>query len=197
MTQGGIKEATTFSIAIGPAASDGVEGEMARVSIASLFEGAGSPVIADSPGDGGSDLTVGRHGMIADLYSSGSQSSVALDFGLAVRPSPVSIDGVVRHDAFDALSGGDVFAPVAALLQGEAGPGGIPLGFGDEVRVPDDAHAPIAGQSMLAAIAPALSLAPADALSTMGNPDFGRHELPMPFDNDALPLPISEHHIIA
>jgi hypothetical protein len=192
MAHGGIKEANAFSIAIGPATSMGVEGEMTRVSIASLLEGAGSPAAVDSAGDGGGYLTVGKHGMIADLYSSGSLSSVALDFGLA---APASVDGVVRHDSFDAVPGGGVQAPLAELLQGEAGAGGTSLGFGDEIHVPDGVHALAAGQSVLATVAPAL--APADPWAAMGNLDFGRHELPSLFGNDGLPLPISEHHIIA
>lgn len=194
MAHGGIKEANAFSIAIGPATSMGVEGEMTRVSITSLLEGAGSPVTVDSAGDGAGYATVGQHGMIADLYSSGSLSSVVLDFGLAV---PASVDGLVRHDSFDGVSGGDVHAPLAQLLQGEAGAGGTSLGFGDELHVPDGVHALVAGQSALAAAAPALAFAAADPLAAMGNLDFGRHELPTLFGNDGLPLPISEHHIIA
>jgi len=49
MARGEFEETSSFAIATGPYMSMGVEGEMARVSIASLLEGAGLSDIPAPP----------------------------------------------------------------------------------------------------------------------------------------------------
>jgi hypothetical protein len=116
MAVGEFQGAPAFSIPTSPFAFIGAEGEMARVSIASLLEGAGTPTVSGPDVGSTNHITVGQHGMIADLYSSGSLSSVTLDFGLAVAPTPLVASGVTRHDVLDAMSGGNAHVSLADAL---------------------------------------------------------------------------------
>lgn len=165
---------------------------MARVSIASLLEGAGTPIVT-VPEGGGANQVVGQHGMIADLYASGSSSSVTLDFGLAATPT-AGVD-VTLHDLLDTVSGGTAHLPLADLF--DAGIGAVPLGFAGEQRVPGDAHATAGVQSALDAIAVPFAAAATDNLATAGLFENGRHELQTFLGGGGLPAPISEHHCIA
>jgi hypothetical protein len=192
MAHGGITEASAFSIPAGPATSIGVEGEMARVSIASLLEGAGPAVVA-TPDTGGANHVVGQHGMIMDLYSSASLSSVTLDFGLAV-PGLASANDPIRHEIAGILSGGAVHVPLAELLQGELGVGGASLGFAGEQRIPDDLHAMIASQVGIAGFDVPRG---ADGFSVVDGLELGHHEIAAFLSGNGLPAPISEQHFIA
>ena len=186
MAVGGFKGAPAFSIPTGPSTSIGAEGEMARVSIASLLEGAGPPVVAGPDSGGANHVSVGQHGMIADLYSSGSLSSVTLDFGLAALPTPTIT--------------GDVHLQLADLFQGEAdssGSGATPLGFAGEQRVPDDVHVTIAGQSALGSFEGPRAVASIDNFAMAGMFELGRHEMGTFLGGDGLLAPISEQHFIA
>jgi hypothetical protein len=200
MALGGIKEASAFSISSGPAASIGVEGEMARVSMASLLEGAGLPVAA-VPDSGSTDhVFVGQHGMIADLYSSGSLLSVTLDFRAAVTPRPTVANDVTLLDVFGAVSAGDAHMPLGELFHGGNNTDGSqpqPIGFAGEQRVPDDVHVPIAGQSALGGVATPLAFASMDNFATAGAFAFGHHEIGTFLGGDGLPAPIGEQHFIA
>lgn len=172
MAHGGIKEATAFSIPIGPFTPSGVEGEMTRVSIASLLDGGGAPVTSDSPGNGGNYVTVGQHGMIADLYSSGAQSPVTLDHGLAAPTPPALVDDLVRHDLSDILSGGNVPVPLDPLLHGDDA--GAALGFSGEQHNPAEAPVPGAGQSVLGGAEVPVAPVSAFAFSAL---ELGHHEV--------------------
>lgn len=159
---------------------------MARVSIASLLEGGGSPVMAAPDGGGTNQISVGQHGMIADLYSSGSLASVTLDFGLAAVPTPTIA--------------GDVHVRLADLFHGEAdngGPDATPLAFAGEQRVPDDIHVTIAGLSALGSFEGPHAVASIDNFAMTGMFELGHHEMGTFLGGDGLPAPISEQHFIA
>jgi hypothetical protein len=159
---------------------------MARVSIASLLEGAGSPIVAAPEGGNANHVSVGQHGMIADLYSSASPSSVTLDSGLAALPTPTIT--------------GDVHLQLADLFQGEpdsSGSGPTPLGFAGEHRVPDDVHVTIAGQSALGSFEGPRAVASIDNFTMTGMFELGHHEMGTFLGGDGLPAPISEQHFIA
>ena len=191
------REAFAFSIPFGPSTSIGVEGEMARVSVASLLEGAGQPVVVGSDGVTEAQVAVGQHGMIMDLYSSGSLSSVTLDFGLAMPAAPITVDDIGRHDSVGTVSGGDVHVPLADLLHGEIDAVGASLGFAGEQHIPDEMQIPIAGQSALGSFEVPLGHARGDHFSTLGGVEFSHFEVATLFGNDGLMPPISEQHVIA
>ncbi|HSI17034.1 MAG TPA: hypothetical protein VK980_04640 [Sphingomonas sp.] len=172
---------------------------MARVSIASLLDGGGSPIVTVPDSGDTNHVAVGQHGMIANLYSSGSLASVTLDFALAAVPTTLAGD-VVSHDLFDTVAGGDVHVRLADLLQGEAGSvasGGTPLGFAGEQHVPDDVHVTIAGQSALGSFEGPRVVASIDNFAVAGMFELGHHEMGMFLGGDGLPAPISEQHFIA
>src|SRR3569623_784377 len=196
MAHGGFRGAPAFSIPSGPATSIGAEGEMARVSIASLLEGAGSPVTVEPVGGGGSYVTVGQHGMIADLYSSGSQSLLTLDFGSVVPAPPTTVDDLFRHDLLDSASGGNVHVPLAELLNGNDVSGGALLGVAGEQHVPDTLHVLAAEQAVPGVFEGPLWLATPDHLSSMARLELGHDQMATFVGSDAA-MPISEHHVIA
>lgn len=198
MAVGGFKGAPAFSIPTGPSTSIGAEGEMARVSIASLLEGAGSPVVA-APDSGNANHVVGQHGMIADLYSSGSLSSVTLDFGLVSLPTATAPADVTLHDVFDIVSGGNAHVPLADLFhegRDVTGSDATPLGFAGELRVPDDVHVGVGTQSILGAFATPLAPASIDDFAMAGVFALGHHELGTFLGGGGLPAPIGEQHFI-
>jgi hypothetical protein len=180
MAVGGLKEAPAFSIPTGPFTSIGAEGEMARVSIASLLEGAGSPIVAAPDSGSTNHISVGQHGMIAGLYSSGALSSVTLDFGLAAVATPTIVGDVSLHDVFETVAGGDVHVQLADLFQ----------------RVPDDIHVTMGGQSALGGFDGPPVPASIDNFAAAGMFELGHHEMGTLLGGDGLPAPISEQHFI-
>jgi hypothetical protein len=110
----------------------GVEGEMFRVSIASLLDGAGVPdTSATDEGDSNPVLiSIGSHGMIRDLHWSGSMASTVLEFGLATTAPPSAIaPPPALADAHDGLS------PVELATVNVPG----------DLRLPDDFRMAIVG----------------------------------------------------
>lgn len=182
----GIYRAPAFPTLTDPITRVGAEGEMARVSIASLLEGGGLPIGVASDGGGENLVGVGRHGMIADLYSSASLSSA--------MAGDLALQGV-----FGTASVGGAHVP-ADLLRGEAdsaGSGVMSLGIADGQRVPGDAHAAIASQSALGSFAAPMVPASLDDFAVSGAFALGHHEGEVFLGSDGLPAPISEHHFIA
>jgi hypothetical protein len=198
MAVGGFKEAPAFSIPTGPSTSIGAEGDIARVSIASLLEGAGSPIVAAPDGGGANHISVGQHGMIADLYSSGSLSSVTLDFGLATPVTPAIASDLALHDVLGTVSGGNAHVPLADLFHEEVGAGSdaTSLGFFGEQRVPDDIHVTAGGQSALGGFDGPRVSASIDNFAMEGVFAFGHHEMGTLLGGDGLPMPIGEQHFI-
>lgn len=123
------KGSDALPASMGPSTPVGVEGEMFRVSISSLLEGAGVTAAPEADTGGGYHLLtpVGPHGMIQDLYSSGAVAGTILDSGMTTALpdliTAVAPIAVIQHELFDALPGGEATASVAASL---------PLAFGGD-----------------------------------------------------------------
>lgn len=195
MAHGGSKGASAFSFSLGPTTSNGMDGEMARVSIASLLENADPSPVVETVGGGVDLVAVGHHGMIADLYASNGLSSVTLDF-TAIAPVPAALQGEpTGHDVPGIVATGNVHLPIHEVLATDI-PGSA-LGFFGEQRVADEPLAAGSAQSALGERAISLWQGHGDALAVPGNLYFNLHELPMLTGADGLPAPINDHHIVA
>lgn len=193
MAHGGFTEA--FASSSGPtrpAPSLGVDGEMVRVSIASLLEGADLPGTAQPDHSVAEHVGVNQHGMIMELYPSGSLSSVTLDFGLATPAAGATIGDVGAGDMFDTVAAGT--QPLAGLLHEMLEPVGATasLGFAGE---PTDAHALFASQSALVGADMPFAPASFDSLAVTNRFELG-HGVPA-WCGDGLPTPITDQHFIA